>query len=245
MSVEGRPGRGHMGPVRALVGIILVAATPLPRMALAQSPPAETPGSRTSPARSDAKVQRLVGQVLALAKLPTLDGEKAAAILGSKMGPLRNSALEYKDWPLARTDLIEEGVFSWQPGNLSVQVKPDRSLQLGFEDLANALLDFPSFWRPIQAHVSDPDSAGMIIVSYRYVFAVPAGSLAVVVPTSVKERRDQMNKAGDEAYAILRGKARSRGPIDRITISSAPEPDVFEPRTLRQWRTPKRKAAPR
>jgi hypothetical protein len=237
-----RPGCRQVGPARILVGIILVAVgAPSGRLARAQTPPLAR-GGGTSAARSDVKVQRLVRQVMELAKLSTLDGEKAAAILGSKMGPLQNSAEEYKGWPLAPTDLIEEGVFSWQPKELSVQVKPDQSLQFGFEDLADAMLDFPGFWRPIQAHVSDPDSTGILIVAYRYVFDVPAGSLIVIVPTSVKEQPDQMRKAGDEAHAILRGKAKSRGPIDRITISNVREPDVFEPRTLRQWRAPKRKA---
>ncbi len=174
-----------------------------------------------------------------VSRLSPLDFEKAAALLGSGLGP-KDQVHEYRvEWPLAPTEAISEGATIragkdqvWQ----TLWFDPQPSLYLAFEDLAPQLLDLPFALENVWVHVHE-DSLAKQMHRSLYRFRVSAGELTIEIPvTLAKDTPDRDRKATEIAYEVAKGKSAPRGLISKIYVGTELSQDWQKTPTLREYR---------
>jgi hypothetical protein len=186
-----------------------------------------------------ARVERLARQILEVARLSPLNLERAAALLGSRLGP-RTRIHEYRsEWTLRPTPSIAEGtgVLAGKDGWKAIWFTPHPSLDLAFEDLAPALLDLPFELEDIWVHVHE-DSFAKQLDRFQYNFAVSAGELVIRVPANLPKDRapSHEREALHAAYEVAKGRGTTRTRIAEILLTTNTSREWKSVPTLRQLR---------
>jgi hypothetical protein len=186
------------------------------------------------------KIRKLVQKIMEVSQLPRLDLPTAAEMLGSRLGPPRNSNEYGTDWPRQPTQLIAEAsagviVLSRQS---YISIVPHPSLGLAFEDFTPLLLD-ASYTKIVQHGHPAGDSVASLVTGFTYVFRVEAGELTLDVPTTVPLEAQfygEIKRALSEGYDAERGSSAKRNLVGTVSLSSKAQQDWRKPRTLRQYR---------
>jgi hypothetical protein len=211
----------------------------VPAVAAAQSPAAVQAPGDVSAAKANPKVEKLARQILEASRVSPLDLKKAAALLGSRLGP-RQQIHEYRsEWKLVPTRSIAEGtgVHGGKKGWKAFWFTPQASLDLTFQDLAPTLLDLPFDLEDVRVHVHE-DSLAKQLDRFEYKFAVPAGELVIGVPANLPKDRtsSREREALNEAWEVARGRGTTRTRIIRILVTNEPSREWTNVPTLRQLR---------
>ena len=204
----------------------------VPAAAAAQGPGDEPPS------KPSARVEKLTRQILGVGRLSPLNLKKAAALLGSRLGP-RQQIHEYRsEWKLAPTAAIASGtaVHAGKDAWEALWFTPHPSLDLTFEDLAPALFDLPFDVNEIWVHINE-DSLAKKLDRFEYRFAVPAGQLIISVPANLsKGAPDREREAQREGYEVAKGRGTTRARISEVLLSTKTSREWTSVPTLRQFR---------
>jgi hypothetical protein len=215
--------------VRFLAVALLAVLCPL--RASAQPVETTTPKSLKTSAKAQAspavpdpvKIRKLVQKIREVSQLPRLDLLKAAEMLGSRLGPPRDSNEYGTDWPLRPTQLIAEataGVIVLSKESY-LSIVPHPSLGLAFEDLAPLLLD--ARYMMIVQHGHPPgDSVASVVMGFTHVFRVEVGELLFDVPTTVPlEAQLRGESAISQGFEAANGSSAKRNLVRAVSFSSA------------------------
>jgi hypothetical protein len=217
-------------PVFVIVALSFLAGSAACVASIADAPVNENP---------DRPWQELWEQILAISRMPSLDLQKAAALVESTLRP-DPEILDYRsDWTIAPTAAIAEGTAMRGKGGkemLYFSIVPRVSLDLAFEDVARQLLDLQFCMRPQSVNVTD-DSRWEEIDYYQYRFVVPVGELILEVPVNIPfgvPRHD--GKAIAVGYDTADGVSDARRLIKMIHVTNERTPGWEKRPTLRQFR---------
>ncbi len=196
--------------------------------------------SNAAPAAGpDAAIGKLARQILEVSRLSPLNLRKAATLLGSSLGPERR-VTEYRiEWILAPTDGISKGtgVHAGKDSPWTAMwFSPRPSLDVAFQDLAPALLDFPFALTDVWVHGQE-DSLAKDLDRFQYKFAVPAGELTIEVPVRLpKDTAKRETRAAKDAFEAAKGRSDVRGQVTEILFSTKLSREWGNEPTLREFR---------
>ena len=129
-----------------------------------------------------------------------------------------------QEWSVHPSDLYAGGRIVQAGDWVVVEVAPAATLQVSFEDLSAGMLALP-YWRDdAQAPVGE-DPAETRVFAANHMFLVPAGLLAVQVPTSVPQHAlDYDSKTAREAHETTIGAISRTVRVGTILVNNeAPE----------------------
>jgi len=213
-----RPPRA--GPFTAAIAAFLVSL--LAGSLASQAAPKPKRAPRLTPRQ--VKVAELQRRVLAVSNLPQLTPEAIMDALGVEVDTPKQVTERRKEWSVLPSELYAGGRIVQAGDWVVVEVAPAAALQVSFEDLAGGMLTLP-YWRDDAEAIVGEDSGETRVFAVNHLFLVPAGQLAVQVPTTVPEHAlDHDVKAGREAHETTIGVVSRTVRVGSILVNNeAPE----------------------
>ena len=191
----------------------------------------------TAKLKADRPAPKLLQQILDVCRMSPLTFDKAAGLLGSRLGPEREVTEYRSEWTIDSTDAIAEGTALGVRGRglMFLSIVPRPSLDIAFEDLVPRLLDLPFDLEPVSVHADE--SLVREIDRFRYTFGVPAGELIIEVPANIPFGSPGHDvKVTHEAYETAKGRSAARHRVSAIHVSNERSRDWDSEPTLRQFR---------
>jgi hypothetical protein len=197
-----------LAPRPARTGSLQVALVALVGTLLAGSVAGEAAAKRKRapvPTPRQLKVAELQRRMLAAARLPQLTPETIMDALALEVDPPRMISDRRREWSVHPSELYAGGRIVEAGDWVVVEVAPAAALQVSFEDLASGMLTLP-YWRDDAEAPVGEDPAERRLFAANHMFLVPAGMLAVQVPTTVPAHAlDHDVKAAREAHQTTIG----------------------------------------